>query len=179
MLNFRKAREILIAFAMMALVGSANAVPVSLGTIGSSGISPIDVNLPFSGVFTNSFTFILGAGNSLQLGLITSFWGETPAEAPGFSIDLAGGAGAGSFLPELAVDSETLSAGLLLNGLTVGNLYTLVISGSDAANLGLSYTLHLAANAVPEPETLFLILVGLGMMGVVARRKNNTVLVLK
>lgn len=179
MFNFRKPRELLFAFAMMVFAGSANALPVSLGTIGSSGILPIDVNLPFSGVFTNSFTFKLGTGNSLQLGLVTSFWGDKPADAPSFSIDLTGGSGAGNFSPALAVDSDTLSAGLLLNGLAVGDLYTLVISGSDSANLGLSYSLHLAANTVPEAETLFLILASLGVMGVVRRRKNNTGAVLK
>lgn len=164
---------------MMAFAGGASALPISLGTIGSSGISPIDVNLPFSGAFANSFTFKLGAGNSLYLGLVTSFWGDTPADAPSFSIDLTGRSGAGSFSPALAVDSDTLSAGLLLSSLTVGDIYTLVISGSDSANLGLSYSLHLAANTVPEPKTLFLILASLGVMGVVTRRKNNTVLVQK
>lgn len=173
MFSFRKIREFLFAFAVMAFAGGAGAAPVSLGTIGSSGISPFDVSLPFSGAFTDSFTFRLGAGNGLQLGLVTSFWGDKPADAPSFAIDLIGGSGAGSFSPALAVDSDTLSAGLLLSGLVVGDLYTLVISGSDSANLGLSYSLHLAANTVPEPETLFLILASLGVMAAARRRKNN------
>lgn len=177
MLDFKRAKEFLLVFAIMAFSGGASALPVSLGTIGVSGISPIDVSLPFSGTFTNSFTFTLGAGNSLQLGLVTSFWGDTPADAPSFSVDLTGGAGAGSFSPVLAVDSDTLSAGLLLSGLAQGDLYTLVISGTDSANLGLTYSLHLTASAVPEPETLLLMLASLGILGVVTLRKNNATLV--
>lgn len=132
MFNFRRTRELLLAFAMMVFAGGASALPVALGTIGSSGISPIDVSLPFSVAFTHSFTFRLVMGNSLQLGLVTSFWGDTPADAPSFSIDLTGGSGAGHFSPALAVDPDTLSAGLLLNGLAVGDLYTPVISGGDS-----------------------------------------------
>lgn len=177
MFNFRKTRELILAFAMVVFAAGASALPVSLGTVGLSGISPVDVSLPFSGTFSNAFTFKLGAGNGLQLGLVTSFWGDTPADAPSFTVDLAGGSGAGSFTPVLAVDADSLSAGLLLGGLAVGDLYTLVISGSDSANLGLTYSLHLAANTVAEPETLLLILASLGVMGATIRRKSNVVLV--
>jgi hypothetical protein len=179
MLNSKKIKEFLFALAMLAFGGGAAAGTVSLGAIGLSGISPYNVNLPESGPFGDSFTFTLGAGNSLLLGLVTSFPGYALDDAPIFSIQLSGGAGAGNFTPVLNVDSDMLFADLLLGGLDQEVVYTLGISGTESGNLGWTYSLHLAANTVPEPETLLLILVSLGMLGVTTLRKNNTALVLQ
>ncbi|MGB4499223.1 MAG: PEP-CTERM sorting domain-containing protein [Methylococcaceae bacterium] len=62
-----------------------------------------------------------------------------------------------------------------------GNIYTLEISGFDPGGESnyfmlddIDLTANDATNDVPEPEALALMLLGLPMMGWVARRRNNT-----
>jgi hypothetical protein len=55
-----------------------------------------------------------------------------------------------------------------------GTLYRMVVSGGewyDISTASLSYT---PLNAVPEPETYAMLLAGLGLIGVVARRRRKT-----
>lgn len=170
MLNLKKNALAILAFA---LVGAAHATPVSLGAVGFNGITPVVVALPLSGSFSNAFTFSLLGGSRVQIGMNTEFWPDDPVVPPSISFILSGGAGAGTFLPQVAFDDDSFSAGMTLDGLNVGDAYTLTIEGSEASVLGNTYSLQLAALSVPEPATYSLLLASLGMMGVtVARRKK-------
>lgn len=171
MFNLKKRTLAILAFA---LVGTANAAPVSLGSVGFNGIVPVEVALPWSGPFSNAFTFSLLGGSRVQVGLNTEFWPDDPVVPPSISFILSGGAGAGSFLPQVTFDDDSLFAGMTLDGLVAGNTYTLTIEGSEASVLGTTYSLQLAALSVPEPASYSLVLASLGLMGVtVARRRKS------
>lgn len=169
MLNFRKN---MLAIVAVALAGGANAAPLSLGSIGLSGIAPVEVALPFSGAFSNAFTFSLVGSSRVQVGLNTEFWPDDPVVPPTIGFILSGGAGAGSFLPQISFDADSFFAGMTFDGLAPGNEYTLTINGSEAGVLGNTYSLQLAALRVPEPATVALMLASLGLLGLSAGRRK-------
>lgn len=155
------------------LIGTAQAMPVAtpLGPIGYSGVSSGPVALPWDGAFSNDFSFSLLEGNSLQIDLTTNFYGTTPADAPEITFELLG---VGSFQPEISAIHKIFAAGSLLTGLSQGTDYTLRVSGTDAGNLGLSYFLQLAPSmTVSEPDSYALLLGSLGLMALVARRRQS------
>lgn len=171
MLNLKKYTLAILAFA---LVGTANAAPVSLGSVGFNGIAPVEVALPWSGSFSNAFTFSLLGGSRVQVGLNTEFYPDDPVVPPSISFILSGGAGAGSFLPQITFDDDSFFAGMTLDGLDAGNTYTLTIEGSEANVLGTTYSLQLAAMRVSEPASYSLLIASLGLLGVTAARRKKT-----
>ena len=169
MLNFKKN---MLAILAVAWAGAANAAPLPLGSIGLSGIAPVDVALPLSGAFSNAFTFSLVGSSRVQVGLNTEFWPDDPVVPPTIGFILSGGAGAGSFLPQVTFDDDSFFAGMTFDGLAPGNEYTLTINGSEAGVLGNTYSLQLAALQVSEPATVALMLASLGLLGASAARRK-------
>lgn len=167
MFNTKKAMLVLATFAV---IGSVDAAPVSLGNLGLHSTATATVNVPDDGPFSNEFTFSLTAGNAVQIGLTSSFWG---GDVPALSFELSGGAGAGIYTPDVFVDADFFGAGLMLTGLHVGDAYSLIISGTFAENLGESYSVQIAPNMVSEPDSMSLLLASLGLMGLLANRRKN------
>lgn len=175
MFAFKPLAGVLMALACAA---AAQAAPVQLGLVDVAGIAPVNVNVPFSGPFSQDFNFSLASGNGVQVGLSSIFWGASAADLPVFSFTLSGGSGAGTFQPAVTLSPDLLSvsAGSWLSGLQAGPSYTLTISGSEANNLHSYYTLQLAAAnvaVVPEPATPALLLAGLGVVGMIVRRRKE------
>ncbi|TXI37286.1 MAG: PEP-CTERM sorting domain-containing protein [Methylophilus methylotrophus] len=61
----------------------------------------------------------------------------------------------------------------LVSGVLSSGIYTLRVTGDSNGSAGGLFNLNFAVAAVPEPETNALMLLGLGLMGVVAYRRKN------
>lgn len=166
-----KLKHLAFAVTALALAGAANAAFYALGPVGVSGSAPLEVAVPDSGPFSDTFSFSLLSGSSVQFGLTSFFWGASPADLPGFGFSLTGGSGAGTYLPNVVLADDLVSVGQVLHGLQLGQTYTLTIDGTESANLGQNYSLQAATLAVPEPTSLGLLLGGLGLMALARRRR--------
>lgn len=175
MKKINQIQKMLFALSFWAFAGLVQAAPtpVALGTVGVSGTVPLDVDLPLSGAFSDTFTFTLASGNSADISLFTAFAGDPLQDVPAISFQLSGMSGAGTYLPDLFADDVSLLASFTFTGLTAGSLYTLIVSGDEAGLLGSSYSLQMAAHRLPEPATFALLLLSLGLMGVASRFQTN------
>lgn len=140
-----------VAALSLAFAASAHA---STYVIGTSFDTDVYV-APSTGWFENAYTF-----NLSEAGTISFSFSEI--ETSFLNINLLQGS---LFNAALNPVSGVLSSGV----------YTLLISGKSVGPAGGSYNLKfdVAAAAVPEPETNAMMLLGLGLMGVVAYRKKN------
>ncbi|MBP9713562.1 MAG: PEP-CTERM sorting domain-containing protein [Sterolibacterium sp.] len=155
--------------ATMLAAPAAEAAAYSLGSIGSVGISQ-DVALPESGLFSDSFSFSLTPpANGAQLGMTTFFWGTSPLDVPNVTFTLDGQAINATW--SLDPDATNVAFGHTFLGLAPHIAHTLVISGSESSNLGQSYSLQIAA--VPEPSEYAMMMAGLALVGMIARRKRS------
>lgn len=170
-----RVRKAIFALSFWAFAGMVQATPtpIDLGSIGPSGIVPVDVALPAKGSFSDLFTFTLLSGNSADISLLTFFSGNPAVDAPAITFELSGVSGAGQFAPDVFVDDLSFLANMTFTGLTAGKQYILGISGSDASYLGENYSVQMAAHRIPEPATLLLVFASLGLMGVATRFQQN------
>lgn len=153
--------------AALCFAGGAQAATYNLGSINTSGSSVV-VDLPASGSFSDLFNFTLGSGSGSEIAGTSFFFGTSLAEAPLINFQLDGGPL--KIAPtEVDLDNGNVGFGYTFNGLTLG-AHTLTISGDDASNLGTNYSLTIAA--VPEPNEYAMLLAGLGLMTMVARRRR-------
>ncbi|WP_296509965.1 FxDxF family PEP-CTERM protein [Rhodoferax sp.] len=153
------------AVMLMASAVAAQAATFSVGPLSTSYANTVD----FAGSFEDTYTFTLPgsfsgvAGSYIGFdfagtGLATSFsFGSGASSTPTVSLPLNGTLS--------GVDVASYSTTLPL---TPGASYWFKLSGTG--DLG-SYTVTLAP--VPEPETYALLLAGLGLMGVIARRRQS------
>lgn len=166
-----------LAFAGTALSPLAYAADVSQSTqtIDLSGGNNVFSHTFASGngsnTFSDRFNFSASAGSSLAalvsafnlptLGGI-DFSSFTVYNAAGFSLG-------GSKLTDGMVETWTAGA----TNLAADNYY-LMVSGKVLNNVSTSYvgTLTVATAPVPEPETYGMLLGGLGLLGLVARRRK-------
>jgi len=100
-----------------------------------------------------------------------SYAGTMGAFYPKFNFDTTGNLLANSYTNGLAFEKTTANA----TGITVGVNSAYVDDGVAVRSwIGSDNTLHIAAvAAVPEPESYAMLLAGLGMIGLMARRRQN------
>lgn len=169
-------KNILCALALVGLAGSVQALPTPLGAIGLSGGS-LFAPLPDSGPFSDQYSFTLGTGNGVKIGFTSIFLGSPRADIPGLSFSILG---LGSVAASPSVVDGVLSADVSFGGLNVGQSYTLVVAGDQSAYLGTDYLLQYAADKisnpsaynVAEPDSIAMVLGALGLMGLMARRRQ-------
>lgn len=134
-------------------LGSLTPLPALYGDLKST-------SLPGGASFLDSFTFSIG-GKSDVTGSVSEFFGSV--SFAGISID--------GLVPTLITTTPT-GVGFSFSGLAAGS-HTLYVAGSipkgGSAYIGSVY----ATPAVPEPESLALVLAGLGMAGSLARRRGK------
>jgi type VI secretion system secreted protein VgrG len=140
--------------------GNANAfwvfnIPTTLTTASSSIVSLINTGKD-AGVFWD-------VGSSATLGTNTSFEGNILANA---NITLNTGAfmgGGGAFARTGAVTMDN-------NTVSLGYFGGIEVAGLGEVATALPFT---SVSSVPEPETLAMLLSGLGLLGFVVRRRNQ------
>jgi hypothetical protein len=132
-----------------------------------------------SGDFDYLYTFTLPAGVS-QLKQSIVGLDYLTGEASDFSAEFSFGSGTGptsaSAYSQLSftgiVDGvRTYSDTGILSALDGATSYWVNVRGYGSVA---QYTLNLSTAPVPEPETYAMLLAGLGLMGVVARRRKNS-----
>jgi len=121
--------------------------------------------------FTDKYTFTL-TGSSTVVGDLLSYTGNAKNGLDITNLALYGTSGlllTGTQVSTGATDIWQLSSATLGAG-----DYYLAVSGSAVSKSAGSYSLGVTVTPVPEPETYAMLLGGLGLMGVVARRRKQS-----
>ena len=170
-------KKVVAIVALASLVGNAHAYP-EIGPNGSYDFGTLDVSkgvtvTDFSGDFFNTFTFTMGSFPAVQgafVGLDVS--GDMTAQSR-FGMGVAPGSyfDGPAWSPEVPVPSDPLSGAFAFYqtfAVSPNQTYWFQLAGTaDQAG----YTITLAP--VPEPESWALLISGLGLMGLVIRRRRN------
>jgi hypothetical protein len=158
--------KFIVAGAMLAASFSASAATKDLGILDSTGfdtLSASSVKYAAGAVIDDLWTFHIDVPSSTSFGAQQTF-----SVAVGAIKDFAGElVGYGSFGPAVISGSQQ-------NLSWAGNLaagdYTVHITGTSVLR-NTAYNATVSALPVPEPETYGMLLGGLALVGVVARRK--------
>ncbi|MDD2657933.1 MAG: FxDxF family PEP-CTERM protein [Candidatus Pacebacteria bacterium] len=153
---------------------SAVADPFALGTV--TGSTTFEIGRSgIKGNFVDQWTFSLGSSaNSTAASWVVSTVGtagnsgkiKVISDINNFTTSLWN-ADTGSII-NMSLDSN----GQLVAPLTAGNYYYKV-TGTGGKQLGGSYAGILSINPVPEPGELAMMLTGLGLLGVMVRRRSR------
>jgi hypothetical protein len=177
-------KQALMALALMGVFGGAQAATVSL--TGSDfpydlGVNPTDANAysvtHAPGSFTDVFTFSLPSGGDTISSAVSLY-------LPGFGNDVASyniingtltlfqdtdnnGLG-GADVSLSSVNWGSTNGVLAVDNVSAGSYFWAVAGDAVGANGGLYLY---AANTIPEPETYAMMLLGLGLIGFMAKRR--------
>lgn len=144
----------------------------------NAGILPISPLAPYAHVFTHEVSsfndtvdFVLSTGtlDSSANALNVSLQNLTVLNIHDLSYTVWGGTAGNDVTAYGTFAGNNISYSL--SGLMPGN-YHLNISGVADGSSGGAYGLAMAAS-VPEPETLAMLLAGLGLLGIVQRRRSS------
>ncbi len=164
-------RHLVAASALAAASSGALAVeafptPISLGTLGTAASPVFAQAFSFAGAPSYSFSFTLDSST----GLSDVFGSLRFADPVDLTVSLTGGS---SFSSSVTVSgSQYIPQAFSFDGLADGN-YVISFTGlstSSASSFG-GGSLQ-AVTAVPEPESLALMLAGLGVAGTLLRRRK-------
>lgn len=143
----------------------------SLALTSGSGLFGRVIDVNNSGnTFSDRYDFSAAVASSLaaQTSAI-SFSALDGIKITGFSLVNSGGLSlAGTQVLDGPVDQWTLNSSHL-----VPDSYYLLVSGQVLSAASTSYSGTVAVTAVPEPATYGMLLLGAGLLGAVARRRNN------
>ena len=161
-----------VAAASALALASTGSFAAALGAIDLSSGSGFFGNTPIAGAFVDTLTFTVTTGSTFN-GSITSVVNGTQ-DVDFTSIVVTPGALA--FTSMLGDPVELWATPAVGFGLAAG-VYTLTLTGTNSASMG-SYAGNLAVTPglpalVPEPETYAMLLAGLGIVGVLARRRRG------
>lgn len=169
--------KLLVAALALATAGTAMAKTENLGDMGPPGVALFGNWFTSGQSFTDTYTFSIDSGAN-GIGGVFDFdlsWG--------MHIDLTSVSLTGGSLSSALVDSSPLSFSF---GSLAAGTYNLVVKGVASGNslgwfdpLGVGYKGTLVTTPtqvsapVPEPETIAMMALGLGVMGFVARRRKQ------
>jgi len=155
-------KKLALAAAIVATSGAAFANDV-VGSPSFAGLTSTYSALHSAGAFTDTFTFMMPGITSASVSITTIGAGVADIDfisATLTSMPLVLTTDAGGFVELLYTPGSYPVTGPL----------TLVIKGTSGENASYSGTLNVTA--VPEPETVALMMAGLGVIGFVARRRR-------
>ena len=153
----------------------AQAATYDLGTV-STG-APLSFNAavtsvgPFSDIFTFTLPASLGTGFSLLNCPVGGLFNTMLTSASLFRN--TDGALFNSDDTMVRSGSVTPAGISFTNGASAAGTYYLNVTGIATGSQGGLYNGAISVAAVPEPETYAMLLAGLGVMGFIARRRNN------
>lgn len=165
-------RHLVAAAALAAASGGAFAVeahtpPISLGTLGSTAAPVFAQAFSFSGAPSYSFSFALDSSTGFS-NVLGSLRFADPVD---LTISLTGSA---SFSSSLTVSgSQYIPQAFSFNSLADGN-YVISFTGlsTSSANSFGGGSIQASIAPIPEPESVVLMLAGLGIVGVLMRRRK-------
>nr|WP_316642339.1 FxDxF family PEP-CTERM protein [uncultured Roseateles sp.] len=157
-------KKLALAAAIVATSGTAFANDV-VAAPSFTGLTATFAALHSAGAFMDMFTFTMPGITAANVSITTIGAGVadidfTSATLNGIPVALT--TDAGGYVELLYTPSDYALTGPL----------TLIVKGTSGANASYSGTLNVTA--VPEPETVALMLAGLGVMGFVARRRRTS-----
>jgi len=162
-----------VAAASALVLASAGSLAAALGSIDLSSGSGFFGNTPIAGAFVDTLTFTVTTASTFS-GSITSVVNGTQ-DVDFMSIVLT--PGVLSFASVLGDPVEVWATPAAGFGLTPG-VYTLTLTGTNSASVGsyagnLAVTPGLPSTSVPEPESVAMLFAGLGIVGLLARRRRG------
>ena len=162
-----------VATASALVLASAGSFAAALGSIDLSSGSGFFGNTPIAGAFVDTLTFTVTTASTFS-GSITSVVNGTQ-DVDFMSIIVT--PGALSFASVLGDPVEVWATPAAGFGLTPG-VYTLTLTGTNSASVGsyagnLAVTPGLPSTSVPEPESFAMLFAGLGIVGLLARRRRG------
>ncbi len=158
---------------LLSFAGASSAATYDIGDLSLLGDAGYGQSVSFTeGVIADAFNFTLSGGENTFGAVISklsifsdqllTFFSGTLTGPGGFSQELSMGA---ISIPPATIQSVTY------NGMLGVGDYSLAVAGtSQGAG---TYQVSLLATPVPEPESIAMLLVGLGLMGTIARRRNR------
>jgi hypothetical protein len=166
----------LVATGVLAVAGASS-------SFAANDLGPIPPSATFSnvvsGAFTDTWNFNLGSQS--LVGVVLS-----NVEVTFGSFSFGGINGLTAFLngTQLFGPTSTQTTSGITTKLQVlgggtslpAGVYSLVVSGTGITGSSATYSGSISAtpiSAVPEPQTYLMLLAGLGVMGAIARRRNN------
>ena len=165
------------ALASAASLMSAAAIAAGPGYLGTLDNSSVDIgntlgskSSPFNGVFNDVYSFDLLDPGLIKGGLHTA--PDLPFGIKMIKATLAGGSISGS--ETFWADERSSAINFLLEDLSAGH-YTVTVSGSVFGGRG-SYggDIYAVTQAVPEPESLAMLLAGVGLVLTMKARRRQT-----
>jgi hypothetical protein len=162
-----------VATASALVLASAGSFAAALGSIDLSSGSGFFGNTPIAGAFVDTITFIVTTASTFNGSITTVVNGTQDVDFTSIVVT----PGALSFASVLGDPVEVWATPAAGFGLTPG-VYTLTLSGTNSASIGsyagnLAVTPGLPPNSVPEPESYALLIAGLGIVGLLARRRRG------
>jgi len=162
-----------VATASALALASAGSFAAALGSIDLSSGSGFFGNTPIAGAFVDTLSFTVTTASTFS-GSITSVVNGTQ-DVDFMSIVLT--PGVLSFASVLGDPVEVWATPAAGFGLTPG-VYTLTLTGTNSASVGsyagnLAVTPGLPSTSVPEPESVAMLFAGLGIVGLLARRRRG------
>ena len=160
------------AASALALVGTGS-FAAALGSIDLSSGSGFFGNTPIAGAFVDTLTFTVTTGSTFNSSITSVVNGTQDVDFTSIVVT----PGALSFASVLGDPVEVWATSTAGFGLTPG-VYTLTLTGTNSASVGsyagnLAVTPGLPPTSVPEPESFAMLFAGLGIVGLLARRRRG------
>ncbi len=169
-----KTKFVLASLALLAASGMASANNISI----DAGVLSVSPATPYSHLFvhdaspfTDTIDFVVSTGSlgASANPLNVQFRGMNVFDIQGLSYSVWGGTSAASTAWYGTFPGNNISYDI---GLNLPGAYHLVVTGVADGLAGGAYGVALVSG-VPEPEMVGMMLAGLGIMGVVVRRKKT------